>query len=417
MIKEIRGSDIAITGIGVVSPLAIGFADFSNAVLASRTGIKKISLFDTTPYKSKLAGEVTGFDPGQYLPKKGQRYMDRSTKFLCAAAVMAINDASLEIDDSNKRKTGVVVGTTFGSLKSISDFDIESLKSESPLWVNPMDFPKTTINAPASNVSILTGAMGYNTTIVGGGTSAIEAIAHGTDLLRSNRLDVVLAGSVEDLNEQYFLHHSTLDLLSGGEDGGERSMPFDVSGNGYVIGEGAVVFVLERVSDILEQNRPMHVKIKSISQGFDGSANHSLFSIPDSSQYVSIINLALQKAALSSEDIDVISASANGWLAFDRSEAEAFAKVFTKNKPAIISAKSMLGETVSASGAFGIASAIAAIERQKAPPILNLSEPVIPLNYVLGKPRDIVAENALITSADFCGNSMAMTIAGNKEKQ
>jgi 3-oxoacyl-[acyl-carrier-protein] synthase II len=412
MIKENRNSEIAITGIGVVSPLGIGFADFSNAVMESRNGIKKISLFDTNPYKSKLAGEVTGFEPELFLPKKGQRYMDRSTKFLCAAAMMAINDASLEINDSNKRNTGVVVGTTFGSLKSISDFDIESLKSESPLWVNPMDFPKTTINAPASNVSILTGAMGYNTTIVGGGTSTMEAISHGMDLLHSNRLDVVLVGSVEDLNEQYFLHHSTLDILSGGKGGAERSAPFDVSGNGYVIGEGAVVFVLERVNDILEQKRRMHVKIESISQGFGGSTNHSHFSIPGSSQYASVINLALEKAELFPENIDVIAASANGWTAFDRSEAEAFAKVFTKNKPAIISAKSMLGETVSASGAFGIASAVVAIEQQKVPHILNLSDPIIPLNYVMDQPRDILVENALITSADPCGNCMAMTITG-----
>lgn len=369
-------------------------------------------MFDSSPYKSKLAGEVIGFDPGLYLPKKGQRYMDRSTKFLCAAAMMAINDAGLEINDSNKCTTGVVVGTTFGSLKSISDFDIESLRSESPLWVNPMDFPKTTINAPASNVSILTGAMGYNTTIVGGGTSTMEAISHGINLLNSNRLDAVLVGSVEDLNEQYFLHHSTLDVLSGRNGDAEKSAPFDVSSNGYIIGEGAVVFVLERVNDVLEQKRRIHAKIASISQGFSGSSNHSYFSIPASSKYASVINLALEKAQLSPGDIDVISASANGWDEFDRSEAEAFAKIFTENDPAIISSKSMLGETVSASGAFGISAAIVAIEQQKVPHILNLSNPVIPLNYIMDKPRDIVVKNALITSVDPCGNCMAITITG-----
>lgn len=405
-------SEIAITGIGVVSPLGTGYSNFADAVIKSQSGIKTISLFDTLRYNSRLAGEVDNFDPGLYLPKKGLRYLDRSTKFICAAAVMAIDDAKLEINDFNKRRIGVIGSSTFGNLKSISDFDVESLKAESPLWVNPMDFPKTTMNGPTSNISILVGAMGYNTTILGGNTSTMDTIAHGMNLLRMNKLDAVLVSSVEDLNEQSFLHHSVLGVLAENSGGAERIAPFDKSGSGYILGEGAVVFILERVNDVLNQNRQIRAKIKSVSQGFDGSPNYSYFSIPKPDRNASVLRMALEKAELSTGDIGVISASANGWVAFDTAEAEALSAVFSDHIPPVISVKSMIGETVSAGGAFATVLAAAVIERQQAPYILNLSEPVVPLNYVVDKPKNVSVENALITSIDPCGNCMGMIISG-----
>jgi 3-oxoacyl-[acyl-carrier-protein] synthase II len=413
MKNENYNSEIGITGIGVVSSLGHGYSNFADAVIQSQSGIKTISVFDSLSYDRKLAGEVNDLDLGLYLPKKGKRYMDRSIKFVCAAANMAIEDAKLEINDLNKHRIGVIGSTTFGNLKSISDFYVESLTEEFPMWVNPMDFPKTTINSAASNISIIIGAMGYNTTLLGGYTSSMDVISHGINLLRMNMLDAVLVCSVEDLNEQSFLHHNVLGCLAGSSAGNERIAPFDKSGSGYILGEGAVVFVLERVNDVINKDRQMRVKIKSIGQGFDSSPNYSYFNMPKPDRITSVIRKTLEKAGLSTRDICLISTSANGCVEFDTSEADALSKVFSDHDPSVVSVKSKIGETVSAGGAFATVLATAVIEKQKAPYILNLSDPVVPLNYVVEKPRELKVENALVTSIDPCGNCMGMIISRN----
>jgi 3-oxoacyl-[acyl-carrier-protein] synthase II len=411
MENDNRLFEVAITGIGVVSSLGNGYGVFADAVINSQSGLKTISLFDTLRYTSHLAGEVDDSGLGFYLPQKGRRYMDRSTKFICAAAIMALDDAGLAIDAGNKQRIGVIGCTTFGCLKSISDFDVESLTAESPLWVNPMDFPKTTINGATSNISIIIGAMGYNTTILGGYTSTMEALCHGMNLLRLNRLDAVLVSSVEDLNEPGFLYHSVLGGLAEDSAGNERMAPFDRSGCGYILGEGAVTFVLERAADVPETRR-IRAQIKSISQGFDGSPNYSYFSIPKPDGIAGVLRKGLAKAGLSAGEIGLISASANGCAPFDTAEAEALAQVFSGATPPVVSVKAMIGETASAGGAFATVLAVAAIERQQAPYILNLSDPAVPLNYVVDRPKKVPVENALITSVDPCGNCMGLIISG-----
>lgn len=412
MKHENQNNEIAITGIGLVSPLGYGYGRFADAVMRSQSGIKTISLFDTQRYNSQLAGEVDDAELGSHLPKKGQRYMDRSTKFICAAAQMAMADAQLEIDDGNKHRVGVIGSTTFGNLKSISDFDVESLTAESPLYVNPMDFPKTTINGATSNISIIIGAMGYNTTLLGGYTSTMDAIAHGMNLLQMNRLDAVLISSVEDLNEQSFLYHQVIGGLAENSAGEERIAPFDKAGHGYILGEGAVAFVLERVKDAQDQNRQIRAKIKSISQGFTGLPNDRYDNIPKPEGIAAVLRQGLKKAGLSPDDIHLISASANGLVAYDTAEGEAVSQVFSETAPAVVSVKAMIGETVSVGGAFATALAVVALERQQAPHILNLTDPVVPLNYVRGEAKNVALENALVTSIDPCGNCMAMIISG-----
>jgi 3-oxoacyl-(acyl-carrier-protein) synthase len=157
----------------------------------------------------------------------------------------------------------------------------------------------------------------------------------------------------------------------------------------------------------------MRVKIKSIGQGFDSSPNYSYFNIPKPDGIASVIRKTLEKAELSARDIYLISTSANGCVEFDTSEADALSKVFSGHNPSVVSVKSKIGETVSVGGAFAIILATAVIEQQKAPYILNLSEPVVPLNYVVEKPREINVENALVTSIDPCGNCMGMIISQN----
>ncbi|MDR1066371.1 MAG: hypothetical protein LBL35_02900 [Clostridiales bacterium] len=405
---------IGISGIGVVSAIGDGFHAFADAAIKSANGISEISSFDASKYENKLAGEVKGFDPSQYLPKKILRKMDRGTSFICSAAAMAIEDAKLKIDDSNKHRVGVIIGTTFGSLKSISDFDTQSLMEESPLWVNPADFPKTTINAAASHVSILTGAMGHNITINGGFVTMLEAVNHSVELLESGKLDVALVGCVEDLNEQAYLHYSSQGILSGSGGGDEKCAPFDQSANGCVIAEGAVALVLQKIEEPQRRDRPIYGEIKYVHQGYTGCGNQSYFANPAADRYASIIKTLIQSANLSLDEIDVISASANGWKAYDMIEALALYELFGENSPAVISAKSSIGEAVSVGGAFSILLAIVSIMKQQAPYIVNLKNPIAPLNYVVEKAMERKMKNALIPSFDPCGNCMGMILSASE---
>jgi 3-oxoacyl-[acyl-carrier-protein] synthase II len=403
-------SRVGITGIGVVSAIGNGFNAFADAALKSVNGISEISVFDTSNYINKLAGEIKDFDAGHYLPKKILRKMDRSTGFICSAAAMAVEDAKLQIDDSNKHRVGVIIGTTFGNLKSISDFDVQSLMEESPLWVNPADFPKTTINAAASHISILTGAMGYNTTLVGGFVTMLETINHGVELLESGKLDIILAGCVEDLNEQSYLHYSSRGILSGSNGGNEKGAPFDKSANGCIIAEGAVVLVLQRLEELQQHDGPMYGEIKRVYQEYAGCSNTSYYAKPMVGRYASILKTSIELANLSLDEIDVISASANGWKEYDLIEASAYYELFGENSPAIISAKSSLGEANSVGGAFSILFAIASIMKQQVPYIADLKAPIVPLNYVVEKAHKCEVKNILVPSFDPYGNCMGMII-------
>jgi 3-oxoacyl-[acyl-carrier-protein] synthase II len=155
---------IVITGIGVLSPIGIGKDAFCEALFQGKTGFKTISLFDTSSFNVHSAGEISDFDPVSFLGKKGLRTLDRSTRLLSSAAKLAIEDAHLQIDEQNTNSIGVSIGTTFGSLHSISQFDREGL-IEGPRFVNPSHFPNTVINSPASQVSIRFKIKGFNTTI------------------------------------------------------------------------------------------------------------------------------------------------------------------------------------------------------------------------------------------------------------
>jgi 3-oxoacyl-[acyl-carrier-protein] synthase II len=408
-------SGVAITGLGVVSSIGTGYEAFCEAALKYRSGIGLGSQFYYTDQKGVFAGKVINFDAGLYLPRKGISYMDRSSLFLCSAASLAIKDANLVITDENKDRIGVICCSSFGCLKSISNYDLESLTGKTPLSVSPMDFPNTAMNSATANISILNGPMGYNTTMLGGFTSTLEAISHGICLLKLNKLDAVLVGSVEDLSEQLYIFYKSLGILSDSNELKNCITPFDKRGSGTVLGEGAVVFVLEKSDIARRANRKIRANIKGIAQAFTGRSNYSYFDAPSASDYASVMKLALRNSSLEPGDIDLISASANGCLSYDTTEANAILSVFQHDIPPITSIKAMIGETASASAAFSIALAIAATEYQKAPHILNLNEPIVPLNYILSNPRDLTIKHSMITSMDPNGNCMGIIISEGEQ--
>jgi 3-oxoacyl-[acyl-carrier-protein] synthase II len=401
---------IVITGIGILSPIGIGKDAFWDGLIQGHTGFKEITLFDTSKFNVHVAGEID-LDPTEFLGKKGLRDFDRSTRLICSAAKLAIDNSKLEITEENTNSIGVSIGTTFGSLHSISQFDREGL-IEGPRLVNPSHFPNTVINSPASQVSIRFKIKGFNTTISTGFCASLDAVSYGSDFIKLNRADVVLAGGVEELCEETFLGFHNLGCLSGIDGSEPISCPFDVRRNGIVLAEGAAVLILEDEDYALRRGANILAKVMGYGNSFDPLAdrnfNHSGKGLKNA------ITLALKDASLATENIDYISSCANSTKGLDRMETRVIKEIFGENVSNIpvSSIKSMIGESFSASGSLALASAVGAIERGFIPPTMNYKEkdPECDLDYVPNEARQRAVNNALVISSDPYGQNTAVVI-------
>lgn len=402
---------VVITGLGVLSPVGIGKDNYWNGLLEGKTGFRTITLFDTPKLNVHIAGEITDFDPVEFLGKKGLRDLDRSTRLICSAAKLAIDDSKLEITEENTNSIGVSVGTTFGSLHSISQFDRQGL-IEGPKYVNPSHFPNTVINSPASQVSIRFKIKGFNTTISTGFCSGLDAISYTADFIKLKRADVVLAGGVEELCEETFLGFYKLGCLSGIDGLEPICCPFDNRRNGVIFSEGAVILVVEDLNHAIKRGAEILAVVKGYGNSFDPLAEMNFSHTGNGLK--NAIRLALKDASLAPQDIDYISMSANSTRGLDRMETKVIKETFGEhayNIP-VSSIKSMTGESFSAGGALSLVAAIGAIKKGFIPPTVNYREkaPECDLDYVPNKARQKQINNVLVISSDPYGQNTAMVI-------
>jgi 3-oxoacyl-[acyl-carrier-protein] synthase II len=402
---------IVITGIGVLSPIAIGREEYWEGLFQGKTGFRPVTLFDTASFRIHVAGEITDFDALSFLGKKGLRDLDRSTRLICSAAKLAIDDSRLAITEENTHSTGVSIGTTFGSLHSISQFDRSGL-IDGPRLVNPSHFPNTVINSPASQVSIRFKIKGFNTTISTGFCASLDAVSYAADFIKLNRAQVVLAGGVEELCEETFLGFHKLGCLSGTDGSVPLCCPFDARRNGVILSEGAAVLVLEDEEHASQRGATVLATVLGYGNAFDPATN---FSFSQTGQGLkNAIAQALHDALLKPEDIDTICACANSTTGLDRMETNVIKDVFGKSAYMIpvSSIKSMVGESFSASGALSLAAAVGAIQNGFIPPTVNFQERDLEcdLDYVSGKARQKQIQNVLVTSADPYGQNSAIIV-------
>jgi 3-oxoacyl-[acyl-carrier-protein] synthase II len=407
----IMDKKVVVTGIGVLSPIGIGRDSYWEALFQARTGFRPITLFDTTPFKVHVAGELTDFDPVLYLGKKGLRTLDRSTRLLSSAAKLAIDDANLQVAEENAGSIGISVGSTFGSLHSVSQFDREGL-IEGPKYVNPSHFPNTVINSPASQVSIRFRIKGFNTTISTGFCAGLDAVSYASDFIRLNRADVVIAGGVEELCEETFLGFYKLGCLSGTDGSTPLCCPFDMRRNGIILSEGAAVLVLEEEEHALKRDADILAKILGYGNSFDPRADKN-FNY-EGKGLGKAIALALKDASLIPEDIDYVSSSANSTRGLDRMETKVLRDTFGENtfKIPVSSIKSMIGESFSASGAFSLAASVGVIKKGTIPPTVNYREKdsECDLDYVPNESRRRLLNNVLVISSDPYGQNSAIIL-------
>jgi len=408
-----RENRVVITGIGIISPLGEDKESFWTGLCNGVSGIKPITLFDTSSYRCKLAGEVAGFDPKRYLGSKGLRYFDRVSLLITSAAKLALEDGHLHSGIYAEDELGAVIGSTFGSINSISAFDMESLR-EGPNYVSPMDFPNTVLNAPASRVSIHCEMKGLNSTVSNGETSGIDSIQYAADFLRFGRVKALLAGGVYALTPDTFWGFYEADALAGTlPETLEISAPFDRRRNGIVLGEGAAVFLLEDVESAVARGAHIYAEVRGYGTAFAPEGRTSDIAVIEAG--TGAINEALWQSGIAADEISFVASGAHSSARRDRLEVACLKAVFGARARTIpVSAiRSMTGECLDASAAMQIAAAVMAIGSNRVPPTINYQEPDpdCDVDCVPNVMRELEVENVLIPTFSFTGNASCLVVS------
>lgn len=408
-------NDIVITGTGVVSSIGVGIDAFAEGLFGGRSGISRVEDVETGGRSHHLAGQIRGFDPAAILGGKGLAFLDRNATLACSAATLALVDAGLMDATSRARvderkgapDVGLVLGTAFGSVESIAVFNREAILD--PLFVNPGDFPKTVINAPAGNVAIRCGLQGINATVASGSCSALQAIKLAMDALSSGQVDVVLAGGSEQFGETAYLSFGRAGWLSSERDGGtERPAPFDRRRNGWCLGEGAAIMVLEKRVHAERRGAAIRGRVLGYGEGFDGDGRTG-------APLVRAMRSALANAACTRDAIELVMAGASGDRAGDHAEAVALRELFSgaERTPPLSAIKSQVGECLGASGALQVVAALLSMQRGQVAPTLSFEacDEDTPLAGLSATLRSHEARVALVNAQSFDGSAASLVLA------
>jgi len=397
---------VVVTGLGAVTPLGTGKAEFARNLFDGRCGIGPISTFDTARFPSRLGAQADGFNPKDHISIKNRRRMDRLSLMATAAARMALDDAGVSVTTANRDRVGIILGVTFGSTDVAARL-VETLFTEGPRLVNPILVPNTVMNAPAGHAAIEIGLRGINSTVNHREASAETAIAYAAAEIRNGRSDVMLAGGADIFSAFFYEILARYKALSPGDGGIEGARPFDRQRNGFVVGEGAGVVCLESLAHARERGAASYCEIAG--WGLSSSPAPPTDWPDDPRGPVLAMQRALHLSGTGPAQVDYVSASANGSSRLDRLEADALAELFgtLPDGPWIGSLKGALGESFSSGGIRAAAMALA-FQEGALPPTLGLDDPLAPLNFVRGRSQAIPLGCGLVNGFSSGGTFVSL---------
>ncbi|MBM4065926.1 MAG: beta-ketoacyl-[acyl-carrier-protein] synthase family protein [Planctomycetes bacterium] len=403
---------VVITGIGIVSPLGCGKEDFWNNLIEGKSGIAPMTSLDLSPYKCKLGGEVRDLKPEVYLGSKGLKYLNKGTRFLGSASKMAIDDAKLPTDGSLSEKMGIVIGSSLGNFSETTDYFYEIIRSN-PSELSPMLSYDVALNSSINYVSVIFKIKGLARTISAGFTSSADAVGDAYKMIQRDMAKVIVAGGVEQISIDLFLIFYLRGLLSGLDGAQEASLPFDKTRNGFVMAEGSYVVILEELQHALDRGAHIYAEIKGFGSTFVGGKKH-----PEDVRVrraEKAMHDALEDAGVKKEDVDFISANANGCKIQDAVEAKAIQSLFgaNNNNTSVSAIKSNMGEAYGTSGAAQLISTVMSINTGTIPHIINHSnkDPEINLNLILEKSLRKEIQTAIINTMDYDGNNSCLVLS------
>jgi len=362
---------VVVTGMGVVTPVGIGVKDFWEAVLKGKNGISEIDIFDTTDYTCKVAGIVRNFDPKNYIELKKIKKMERFTQFAVASAKMAMEDSEIDLEKENKDKIGVILGCGIGGLNTI-EIQNKILLEKGPKRVSPFLIPMLITNIAPGEIAIEFGLKGINYSVSTACASATHAVGASIEAIRNGKADVVITGGTEGaITPLGVAGFCSMKALSTNTDPSRASRPFDKDRDGFVMGEGSGILVLED----LEHAKSRGAKIYAEISGFAATDDAYHITSPDTEGLglVRCIEEAIKDAGLTINDIDYINAHGTSTKLNDKIETLAYKKVFSSRayKIPISSTKSMVGHLLGATGAVELIACVKTIETGNIHPTIN----------------------------------------------
>ncbi len=405
---------VVITGIGVISSIGIGKDAFWEALRHGRSGISRISTFDPSHLTTQIAGQVLNFDPHLFIDRKSLRRMDRTSQFAVACAKMAVQDAGLDPRSNGRHRAGVIIGTAMAGHGHILEQHSHYLK-HGPDRVNPFTTLASFPDACASNISIDLGITGPSFSIATACSSASDAAGYAFDAIMSNTVDFLLMGGAEATVFEPIIAAfcATRALSRRNHEPTKASRPFNLDRDGFVLGEGAGIFVVEEYEHA--RKRGAHVYAEILGHGMTCDAYHMTSPDPNGTEAVRAIEMALSKAGVTPAQIDYINAHGTSTPLNDKTETMVIKKVFGERARQIPvnSTKSMVGHLIGAAGSVELIATILAMEHGEIPPTINyeVPDPECDLDYVPNQSRKAKIEIAMKNSFGFGGKNSILVIA------
>ncbi len=399
---------VVVTGLGAVTPLGHDVPTTWAALVAGKPGAGPITQFDASQYKTRFAAEVKGFDATLYMDRRDVRRTDRFLHLAAAAAQEAVADAAFKMDGYDPRRVGVLVGSGIGGLGILIE-QFRTLRDRGPRRVSPFTVPGLMLNSAAAYISIVTGARGPNLAVATACATGTHALGEAVYMIRHGRADVMITGSSESaILDMTMVAFENMGALSTRNDEPERaSRPFDADRDGFVMGEGAGIMILER----LDQARARHAHIygEIIGYGATGDAYHITAPLEDGQGAAECMQAALDEAGLPPTAVDYINAHGTSTPLNDASETRAIKTAFGEYayKLPISSTKSMTGHLMGSAGAIEAIFSLLTIRDQIIPPTINYEkpDPVCDLDYVPNRARQATVNVVMSNSFGFGGHN------------
>jgi 3-oxoacyl-[acyl-carrier-protein] synthase II len=403
---------VVITGMGAVTPIGNSVEEFWSSVKAGTVGIDEITKFSTEGYKVKLAAEVKNFDPTEYMDRKEARRMDPFCQYAIAASVEAMNDSGLEVTEENADRIGVIVGSGIGGLGTI-EAENKRLLEKGPGRVSALMIPMAIGNMAAGNVAIRFGLKGKCTSIVTACATGTHSIGEAFRSIQYGEADAMLAGGCEaaitPLGVAGFMNLTALSLST---DKNRASIPFDAERNGFVMGEGAGVVVLEELEHAKARGAKIYAEI--VGYGASCDAYHITSPAEDGSGAAKAMVDALKDAGIEKEEVDYVNAHGTSTPYNDLYETRAIKLAFGDHasKLAINSTKSMIGHLLGAAGGVEFITCVKTIDDSYVHETVGLevADPECDLDYVTGKGRDMEVNYAISNSLGFGGHNASLLV-------
>lgn len=404
---------VVVTGMGVVSPIGIGVEEFSKSLFLGKNGVGKITHFDPSPYRSRMAGEVKNFDPYSYLPPKEVKRMDRFTQLGMVAAEEAVRQAEITDEDNDPDTIGVLVGSGVGGLRTI-EREQTTLLEKGPQRVSPFLVPMLITDSTSALIAIKYGFYGPNFSVSTACATGNHSIGEAFKIIQRGDAEIMIAGGTEAaITPLGLAGFCAMRALSTRNEHPEKaSRPFDKERDGFVMGEGAGVVVLEELEQARKRGVPMWGEI--IGFGMSEDAYHITQPVSDGRGIRQAMNKALEDAKISPGEVDYINAHGTSTLFNDKVETQAIKDVFGRKayQIPVSSTKSITGHLLGATGGVELIACLLALREGILPPTINYEnpDPECDLDYVPNKAREVKIKIVMSNSMGFGGHNAVLVV-------